>query len=299
MPKVSVLIRTYNRADLLGRAIRSVLKQSFQDFEIVIVDDGSTDYTKEVVGKFKSKDARINFFSQDHSGRPGQILNFGLQHSHGQYIAILDSDDEWLPSKLEKQVEIIETSPTQIGLISCHTFLIGPEEEKEKKISKGSYLEYALMRKFPFALSSLLIKKEALDQIGLIDTEYQTGEDWDMHIRLAQKWDYDFVDEPLLKYYLHGANISLEKKYARQAVDLAYLLNKHLSLFKQHPKILEHQYVTLSSYLINAGNLSQARIYLKKNLVLNPTLKNWARLILSYLGKTVYQKYRTSKGHQK
>ena len=294
-PEVSVIIRTYNRADLLPRAIESVLNQSFQDFEIIVADDGSTDQTAAVVNKLQSADNRISFISQEHLGVPGGPLNLGLRHSRGKYIAILDSDDEWLPSKLEKQMQLLESANPQIGFVSCHTIMVKPDgTEQEKKPSPTETpLEMALMRRFPFAFSSILAKKEVFDFIGPADEKYKIMDDWDVHIRLATKYNYDFVAETLCRYYVHDSNISFSQNYSRQAADLAYLLNKHLSLFELHPKILEHQYITLASYLVKAGDLPKARIYLKKNLVFHPSIKNLARLILSYGGKKVYQKYTT------
>ena len=297
MPKVSVIIRTYNRADLIERALKSALRQSFQDLEIIVADDGSTDQTAGIVNQLKLTDSRISFFSQDHVGVPGRPLNLGLRHSHGKYIAILDSDDEWLPSKLEKQVKLLESVDSQIGFVSCYTTLVHPHgTEQEKKPSKTEApLEMSLMRKFPFAFSSVLAKREVFDYIGPIDENYKIMDDWDAHIRIATKYNYDFVPEPLCRYHVHDSNISFSQDYTRQATDLTYLLNKHLALFKKHPKILEHQYITLASYFVNADDLSKARNYLKKSLYVSPSLKNLARLLLSYVGKTVYQKYLISR----
>ena len=108
-PKVSVIIPTYNRANLLARAIKSVLNQTFQDFELIVVDDGSTDNTRKVVEEFQKKDSRIKYIFQENSGGPAKPINTGIKNSKGEYITILEDDDEFLPQKLQKQVELFET----------------------------------------------------------------------------------------------------------------------------------------------------------------------------------------------
>lgn len=284
IPKVSIIIRTYNRADLIERAVSSALNQTFQDFEIIVADDGSTDNTKEIVNKMSSIDSRIVFISQEHVGVPGRPLNLGLEHSRGEYIAILDSDDEWLPLKLEKQLKLLESSDPQVGFVSCYTVMINPNGTKQiKEPSKsGDSLGMVLMRRFPFAFSSILAKRESFDYIGLADENYKIMDDWDVHIRMATKYSYDLVPEVLCKYYVHNSNISFDQNYSRQANDLEYLINKHLVLFHRYPKILKHQYTTLASYLIKAGNIKKARFYLKKSFEASKSLRGLVKLIFSY-----------------
>ncbi len=297
-PKVSVIIRTYNRAHLIERAIKSVLNQSFRDFEIIVVNDGSTDDTKEKVEKLAAKDSRIKLFTQNQSGgKVGQVTNFGLKHSHGRYIAILDTDDEWLPSKLEKQVKLLESADSHIGLVTCCGLLVNPNgTQKELSLPPRSrpFLESILRRSF-FHPSSILIKKEVLDSVGPYDENYQIMDDWDMFLRIAQKYEYDFVNESLYKYHIHQTNTSYggNYTYARQAADrlatdLEYLLNKHHELFKQYPRRLAYRYTTLASLLFSAGDMKKARSYLRKNLELRGSLKNRVLLACSYFGKSAF-----------
>src|SRR3989344_2456358 len=110
---ISIIIPTYNRAKLLRRAIESVLKQTFQDFELLVVDDGSTDNTNEVVMEYASKDKRVFYISQENSGGASRPKNTGIKTARGEYIAILDSDDEWMQNKLEVQLRHFEQSVNQ------------------------------------------------------------------------------------------------------------------------------------------------------------------------------------------
>ncbi len=287
---------TYNMAHMIGRAINSILNQSFQDFEIIVVNDGSTDNTESLIKELATGDPRIKLVNQAHSGKPAVATNTGIRNSNGEYIAILDSDDEWLPTKLEKQLKLIESRP-ELGFVTCHTVLVYPEHTKEQLLPRTKSLAEALLVKCYLYPSSMLAKREALDSIGLIDENYWVSCDWGMFMEMAKRYDYDFVDEVLYKYYIHNANHSYQKNYAQRVHDREYFLNNNADLYKNHPKILEYQYITLASDFMSKGEPQRARYYLRKSLELNRSLKNIARLAVSYFGKTVYQKYRTSRGH--
>jgi len=102
-PTVSVIIPTYNRAHLVGRSIQSVINQTYQDFEIIVVDDGSTDNTEDIIKEFQKKDKRIKHIKHNKNKGGSAARNTGIRAARGEYIAFLDSDDEWMPTKLEKQ----------------------------------------------------------------------------------------------------------------------------------------------------------------------------------------------------
>lgn len=114
-PTVSVVIPTYNRAALLGRSIRSVLGQSYKDFELIVIDDGSTDETSHVVADFA--DPRIRYLPLPHNTGAGAARNAGVRVARGKFLAFQDSDDEWLPSKLAKQISAFESGPARLGMV--------------------------------------------------------------------------------------------------------------------------------------------------------------------------------------
>ena len=115
MPQVSVIIPTHNRSEFLGAAIGSVLSQTFQDFELIVVDDASTDTTAEVVASFN--DERIKFIRHGMNKGGSVARNTGILNSTGDYIAFLDDDDEWLPAKLSKQIQVLLSSPPEVGCV--------------------------------------------------------------------------------------------------------------------------------------------------------------------------------------
>lgn len=286
IPLVSVVIRTYNRAHMIERAVYSVLNQTFGDFEVVVSDDGSTDNTKEIIDKLKEKDKRIRFFSQPHGGRPGRTANLGIRNCRTNFIAFLDSDDEWLPTKLQKQYEFIKNTGPETGFVICDTILINPDgSQVQKIIDESESFHTSILLKGYLSPSSMLAKKEVFEKIGPIDENCLIYDDWDMFIKISRHFGFNFINEPLYKYYIHEGNISYNKNYCRHAHDLEYLINKHYPVLVEHPEILEHHYKTLVKYLVSTGDRKKAKYYLKKNVNLRPSLKNMVILALAYFGK--------------
>jgi glycosyltransferase involved in cell wall biosynthesis len=141
-PKISVIVPTYNRSELLPRAINSILNQTFKDFELIIVDDGSTDNTKKIIEKYSENDSRIKYIYQENSGGPPRPKNTGIKIAKGNYIAFLDSDDEWLPSKLEEQIKkYIENDKNHnIGLVGCGAIIINKATKEKEYFTPPRFL---------------------------------------------------------------------------------------------------------------------------------------------------------------
>ena len=195
-PVVSIIIPTYNRAGYLKEAIDSVLEQTYQDFELLIVDDGSTDHTQRLVEGYAG---RVSYFFQDNRG-VSSARNLGIRASKGEFIALLDSDDLWLPQKLEQQIETMEAEPT---LQLCHTEEIwirrGVRVNQKKKHQKyGGYI-------FPYCLplcvispSSVMIRRTLFDEIGLFDENLPTCEDYDLWLRICCHYPVHYIATALI-----------------------------------------------------------------------------------------------------
>ncbi|MFH0806293.1 MAG: glycosyltransferase [Candidatus Brennerbacteria bacterium] len=254
MPKVSVIIPAYNREKLLPRAILSVLSQTYKDFELIIVDDYSTDKTREVIKKFEEKDTRVRpVFLKDNSGGPAYPKNAGLPFAKGEYIAYLDSDDQWLPEKLERQMKLFEiVKDENIGLVSCNSYEInerGPAKgiSATPKISKsltdarrhGITIASLDEKSFPTFKrvfyrslrdvfmypefygsnnSGMIFPRKVIDAIGPRDVALTEFEDTDVLFRLAEaSYNFYFIDEPLFKVYMHGENTGkAHEQYSRK-----------------------------------------------------------------------------------
>jgi len=210
MPQVSVIIPTYNRAHILMRAVDSVLAQTFQQIEILVIDDGSTDNTPEMLNAYGG---RIRVLSQENGG-VSLARNVGIQAASGQFIAFLDSDDAWMPDKLERQVAALTAQP-QLPL--CHTEEIWIRNgvrvnPKKKHRKRGGYI-------FPYCLplcvispSSSILRRELLDEVGLFDEHLPACEDYDLWLRITHTHDVVFLEDPLLVKY-GGHDDQLSRKY--------------------------------------------------------------------------------------
>lgn len=200
MPAVSVIIPTYNRANLIGRAIRSVLNQTYQDLELLVIDDGSTDGTDDVVRGFA--DPRIHYLRRDSNGGASAARNTGIRRAKGRYMAFLDSDDEWLPEKLERQIPLFQDSPHHPGVTytACYWVDQAGTVTVERPTVRGDIFLQLAMRAF-LAWPSIIIKREVLAEVGLFDESLPLAEDRDLLIRLAKNTSFDGLDDPLAWIY--------------------------------------------------------------------------------------------------
>ena len=205
--KISVIIPTYNRKKTLARAIQSVINQSLSPFEILIIDDGSNDGTEEWV---KENFQNIKYIYQNNRG-VSSARNIGIKNANGDWIAFLDSDDEWLPNKLHEQVKAIESNP-KIKFFHTNEIWIrnGVRVNQMKKHKKyGGYIFEKCLDICRVSPSSVLIRKEVFDNIGVFDESLRVCEDYDLWLRITSKYPVVFLDEPLIyKYGGHADQLS-------------------------------------------------------------------------------------------
>jgi glycosyltransferase involved in cell wall biosynthesis len=203
-----VVIATYNYGRYLAGAIDSVLTQTYQDYEIIVVDDGSYDHTREVIKPFLA-DRRIEYCVTDHVGQP-RAKNAGIRLARGPLIAILDADDIWLPSKLERQVALFDAD-AQLGVAYTRRLLIDEEGRHlpytQPPLHRGDVLD-AIFRDNFICHSSVLVRSEVFDRVGLFDESIPMAIDYDLWLRVALHFRFDYVDEPLVKYRTGHANLS-------------------------------------------------------------------------------------------
>ena len=204
-PKVSVIIPTYNRAQLLSRAIRSVLAQTYENFELIVVDDGSKDNTEEIIKNFN--DSRIKYFKHVINLGGSAARNTGIENSTGNYIAFLDSDDEWLEKKLELQIYAIENRPSEDwgGVYCGHILHINGITRSAEAIKYGNLKKDLLNLEWGVGASStLLFSKSVIDNIGLFDEGFKRHQDWEFLVRFFRRYNILSVREPLVKVNGHS-----------------------------------------------------------------------------------------------
>lgn len=234
---VSVITPTYNRGEILKETIQSVLNQTYHNFEYIIVDDGSTDNTKEIVQSFQDK--RIKYISQQHVGTPASGRNTGIKNAKGEFIAFLDSDDIWFPQKLEIQLKEFQKNADFLILATNGIVIPKRPYRKYLSIKKNlvvSFRDLIVNKIIPIINSSVLIKRTAIEAVGLIDEEHfiRASEDYDYWLRILKYRDNSILvlKQILVKYRAHSSNITIDmftnsdffkKLYER----LVYIHGKH------------------------------------------------------------------------
>ena len=208
-PIVSVIIPTHRRAELLRRAIASVLNQSLAALELIVVENGQSSEGKEVVQEFQRTDGRIRYFYRPEPD-PSLARNVGVQATHGQYIAFLDDDDEWLPTKLERQLAVFKESP-HVGLVACGANRIKDSGEvvEEWPDFEGmtAFIYLATIESCIRSLSGVMIRRQCLETVGLFDRNYFIANDFELYLRLAKRYKFILLREPLYRYTQHEGNM--------------------------------------------------------------------------------------------
>jgi glycosyltransferase involved in cell wall biosynthesis len=209
-PKVSVIIPTFNYAQYTKQAVESVLNQSFQNIELLIVDDGSTDETRTILRGIE--DPRVTCIFQENRGV--QVArNVGIRLAKGEYIAFLDADDYWMPYRLEKQISILDTFPS-VALVYSLFYVVDAQGNvkgiKPEKIYSGRVLEQLLLNNF-IGILTVLVRKSCFEKEGLIDEKLTVAGDWEMWLRLAAKYEFVGLNEPLASYRIHFTNAHLNR----------------------------------------------------------------------------------------
>ncbi|MFZ5437832.1 MAG: glycosyltransferase family 2 protein [Patescibacteria group bacterium] len=277
--KISVIIPTFNNADFIGECIDSVLNQSLPPKEIIIVDDGSTDQTRKIVSEFSKKYPIIKYIYQNNKGLSAS-RNTGIKKATGEYIAFLDSDDLWLGKKLEKQFAIFnKQNNKQLGLVYCDyedidqngKKLINYPSFKTIKTLKGRiHSELASGNKISASGSGVLIRRECFDQVGLFDENLVAAEDWEMWLRISQKYLVDLVKEPLVLIRRHNNNMSSDKK--RIIFGITGLAKKYQSLLDNNSFLKYYLNIVAQQLIIEFPNFKILNL-VKKELGPNLTKK--------------------------
>lgn len=206
-PRVSIVVSTYNYGVFVYKAINSLLLQSYKDFEIIIIDDGSIDNTRDIVAPLVDH-SNIFYFYQNNQGQP-KTKNRGICESRGEFIAFLDADDIWMPTKLEKQLALF--ADPEVGVVYSRRLWIDVDgievSGNERELRRGWILDHIFVDNF-ICFSSCVIRRSCLEQVGYFDESIPMGIDYDLWIRLARVCKFDFVDEPLVKYRTGHSNLS-------------------------------------------------------------------------------------------
>lgn len=208
MPKVSIITAAYNHVRFIRQTLESVQSQTYRDFEHIVVDDGSSDGTSDLLQSFGEK---ITYIRQENRGAHVAI-NAGIKASSGEYVAILDSDDAWLPHKLERQIQAFEQSPgaglvySQAHIIDSDGKLKEDEEAMGRPVSDFQHAFFELLHDNYIPALTAVFRKDCIERVGYFNEKFRALSDWDLWLRIADQWPILFVPEPLALYRIHANN---------------------------------------------------------------------------------------------
>ena len=288
-PSVTVVIPAFNRVGTIRAAVESVLWQSHADFELLVVDDGSSDGTMSALAGMT--DPRLRLLANPHNMGPSAARNTGIRAARGDWVAFQDSDDEWLSDKLAKQmVRIALTGPGCVAAY-CGMLIDAPKDgslgpggvryypDASLGVREGNLLE-PLLRRSLISTQTLIARRDALLKIGGFDESLPALEDWDCVLQLARLGSFAFVDEALVKQYFSPNSITRNR--AKWASARERVVAKNLDLLQLRPKVLAGHYRSIAGESRRLGQLAEATSAIRKALDATPgDPKLW--LLMAYL----------------
>jgi len=286
-PVVSVVIATFNRREKLKRALESVFNQTLKDIEIIVVDNASVDGTEDFVKSIQ--DQRICYVKHDTNKGGPAARNTGIKKAKADLIALLDDDDEWFPAKLTKQVEKLNENPSHTGLIYAGAEIYNEVQQKMMQIYRpqfrGKVYQRLLLGTILSSVTSVLVRARCFEQVGGFDEKLSSCQDWDMWLRIAQYFEFDYVDETLVRINMHGEQISTD--YTKLIPGRTRMVEKHAEEFKKYPDIyLIHLKRVGKLHFIN-GTWKQGFLWFEKAIKLRPIefikILGWCLFELPYI----------------
>lgn len=284
-PLVSVVIATYNMAQYLAQAVDSILQQTWQNLEVIVVDDGSTDNTSEIMSRY-SNNAKVIYIRNENQGQP-KAKNCGIKNTKGDFIAFCDADDLWEPNKLDVQMPLF--SNPAVGIVYSEVSNI--DEHNQRYIKEGNEVRHTgkitnfmLLENFvPFGTS--VIRRACIEKNGIFDEEFRMGIDWDLWLRYSLDWEFAYTPERtyiyrvwsgqmstnyrgrydhavrILKKFVSTHSAKLNKKYVRKAWADMYI--REGVVYARHEKLF---FMPLH-YIIRGILLDPSKLYGWKSLI--------------------------------
>lgn len=292
MPKVSIVIPTYNRAYCINRAIESVLAQTYRDFEIIVVDDGSTDNTYEVIQGFK--DERIKYIKHSHNKSESAARNTGIKNSLCEYIAFQDSDDEWLPEKLERQMMMAEEAGDEVGVIYSQYRRV-LEDGRDFIIPHDGIpmvdgdIQKMLLESCIVGMPTTIVRRNCFERVGLFDESIHCCTDWDMWLRISGDYKFAYLPEVQVISYVQGDSLSAENNLYNRAEAYEIIMNKHHEAFSTNKRALTINHMLMGRMMCCTGHMKRGRVHMLKALAIEPfNLIVMKFLVLSLLGRRAF-----------
>lgn len=279
MPLVSIIITTYRRPELLSRSIESVLKQTYSNIEIIVVDDNDPDTTyrkdtEKIMSIYESYE-NITYVQQPHNMKQPAALNKGIQISKGEYIGFLDDDDEFLPKKIESQVLLLSKykESNKVGGVYCNVYIQKKDKLERTNYTKekcqGNLLYPMLMYKIAYFGSSVLLRRECIKSINGFNEKIKRHVDYEFFCRFFRSYELVLEEEGLLKINVEGLrNNPTPEKYLQVKNDFFKEVDSYLSILstKEYNQVYTHNYLDVSLSFFANRKFSEGCLILKKAL---------------------------------
>lgn len=286
---VSVVIPTHNRVDLLPRAIESVLNQTYKDIELIVVSDGSTDGTDELMAKY-ANDSRIKYINYKPAKGGNYARNSGFDAASGDYVAFLDDDDEWLPPKIEKQVALMKADD-EVGLVYTGINCIYVNENISYPFIpklRGDLSKEILFRNYVGSTSSVMLRKSFCESCRF-DENLQALQDYDLWIKILQGCKADVVPEPMVNYFNYRNQTQVSSSTAKYVQATEYINKKYTDLFaKLSPKEYKQKKINnimlLGNKAMRNNSPAEARNFFWQAFITKPSYSPMVSWLLSFFG---------------
>ena len=292
MVEVTIIIPAYNSMPYLKSTLASVFEQTYQDFEVIVVNDGSSDETEEYISSLT--DSRLRLINQANQG-VSVARNVGISNAQGRYVAFLDADDLWRQTKLEKQVSYLENS-ADVGLVYTWTAMADSNCKPTGRLSasnaEGNVWQELLTKTNLLGCGSTpLVRKSCFETVGLFDSELVPAEDWDMWLRIAASYSFGVIKEALVLYRANPN--SLSKSYLSMWKSSCRVVEKAFQsapedLTGQKNKTYSSLYFYLSWLAIKSGDCEQAANFQKQAITYVPQQRYcWNNFRLTITAKSI------------
>lgn len=295
-PLVSVIIPVYNGERVLDRCIGSILEQTYDRWEIIIVNDGSRDRSKETIRKYLDCGAIKYYENETNMGIP-YSRNKAIEKSQGKYISFIDQDDEWMPKKIEEQVKFFGSSSLRLGAVGTGVVLIdknGKVQEtkygKDIPLQRKNRMAYILSKSAIITTSSM-VRRDCFDEVGPLDTSRYGCDDLKIWMEIADKWPIKNINKPLAKKRVHDNNASESiRQYIDRVRTQSELVSRFECLSEVASKSIAHKYYLLASKLFKTGRAKMSQKFVTKSIRLNPFyIKSYALLLACTISYYLYR----------
>lgn len=286
-PKVSVIIPAYNSDRFIRETIDSVLNQTYRDFELIVVDDGSSDRTADIISSYKD---RLIYIRKENEGI-STARNRGIEIARGEYLAFIDHDDIWFPEFLEEVVAELDKNK-EARLCFANTYVMDGEKKRTRTLfdicppHKGMVFEKLVKGNF-IPVITTVIRREVFEEVGLFDPRYRIAEDWDIFLKISKRYPITFIDRPLAEYRIHEASFSRQRDL--MLTEFIDIIGKYISsVDKRTSRVLEtirrRAQFDLGIVYLNKSSRSKSREYFLNSLKADPlSLYFYIGLIINYL----------------